>query len=259
VHGRRPLGTFAAIATVLIATHALGKVEEKFDRFDQRTSVILTVGLGPRVDSAKIQLVAIGGYEGSKAPQDNQSPVLLGLRFTNKTWEYLRCHHVAWLVDGWPIPTPDFEHNGSVGEGYVIETVRGHVEPEVARALANAKTSIEFKICNDEFKVGKSGIDEFRSFMTRLGYSLSAQDEATTSKLPEPVAPHAPKEESMPSIEALTSALDILTCNLREVSRGSGRETTLQVCGGVMEGDRILRRPPSDAPRPKDAARKSPP
>ncbi len=93
---------------------------------------------------------------GSEPPES-----LITIVSKSDSWEYLECHFVKWLVDDRPLDLGDFEHNGSIGSGYVLEFVTGRLKPTGLEAMTKAQ-KIEYKICNDVFKLTESEMADVR-------------------------------------------------------------------------------------------------
>ena len=124
-------------------------VEIQFDRFRNYTTVAY-----PPID----QQVARANKRLTPtwlASFDGQTPIMtprtLSLAFvqTNRTWEYLRCHYVAMLADGFSVQLPSAMHEGSVERDYVIELINVRVSFPIALKLS-ASELVEFKVCNTE-------------------------------------------------------------------------------------------------------------
>lgn len=68
------------------------------------------------------------------------------------SWKYLRCHSVAFLVDGKPLGTASAKHDGQTMTRGVIENISVDLELSDLETMA-AASSIEYRICNDEFQM----------------------------------------------------------------------------------------------------------
>lgn len=86
---------------------------------------------------------------------------VFGFSRAGGSWKYLQCNQTHWLVDGNPFPTQGVIHRGKVIRGGVIEHLGQPLTLEQLDALA-AATTIEFKICNDEFVMSKEDQEGLR-------------------------------------------------------------------------------------------------
>lgn len=73
----------------------------------------------------------------------------LTLLFKSESWEYLRCNSVNFLIDGKRL-SPNTKYDGRVYSGYVIEYIQFYNED--VRIILEG-TDVEFKICNDEYRI----------------------------------------------------------------------------------------------------------
>ncbi len=83
-------------------------------------------------------------------------------------WQYLRCKTMHWLVDGQPFQMPEPVYQGSVLTGGVLEHFVLNMSQDQMRALAQAAT-VEFKICNDEFKLSPTDHNGLRQVIESYG------------------------------------------------------------------------------------------
>jgi hypothetical protein len=86
---------------------------------------------------------------------------------TSKTWQYLNCYPVTWLLDGKTILKPDTTHDGSVGSGFVTEQVYTKLTLAEFLQIVNAN-KVEVKLCNTEFALTSAEMNALRDFASRM-------------------------------------------------------------------------------------------
>ena len=148
--------------------HAPSVVVE-YDRFKNTTSAVLTeisVGSGLAVGA----MMTASGNDIKRA----QSATLV-IHSSNKEWSYLRCHDVAFIVDGERWPELASEHTGRVtisgAAGYsnvgVEERVTVPLTIEQFVKLGTAK-KVEGRLCRREFTFDAEELIAFRHLASRL-------------------------------------------------------------------------------------------
>jgi hypothetical protein len=133
----------------------------EYDEFDRTT----TVALGDRWLVGQLALNGRFVYLG-KTPRVPPL-VLFTLRSQSEEWEYLRCHFVDMLADGTPVRLGKPEHDGHVGNGYVIEFVNFTVAPTQLFRMAAAK-QVRGRICNVEFTLSDEDRLALQEFASRM-------------------------------------------------------------------------------------------
>lgn len=95
-------------------------------------------------------------------------------------WKYLRCHDVNWLLDGKAFSLGASVHSGQVVRGGVIELVTQVVTREQLEQMA-AADGIEYRICNDEYRLSQFDLTAIRSISKKVGEApaVSSQEPAT--------------------------------------------------------------------------------
>jgi hypothetical protein len=94
--------------------------------------------------------------------QKGHTNVLVELCFPpHAEWEYLECHFVDALADDSPLKLSESEHDGDVGDGYVIEHVTVHMELAEFQKLAFAKEA-KIRVCNTVFTLSPEVLAQLR-------------------------------------------------------------------------------------------------
>lgn len=146
----------AVVFLFLTCLPASAEVEVKEDRFTKTT----TIGTVPKLTEKDGQ-PAVTVL--SALTKDKTTASLL-LVTSSKSWRYLKCHSSAWLVDDEPFPMPKAKHDGTVGRGYVMEylIITPLTQQQVARL--GAATKVEYKLCNDEYQVAPTELEDLKKF-----------------------------------------------------------------------------------------------
>ena len=158
---------FFVLAVVLCLTifvnQSNAEVEKKYDRITKQTTVQTKQ---TSIKTGKPQLVLLASYTGDKFPADSKS---FGIAFVSrsKDWEYRNCNDTHILIDDEPYSPGEAKHNGTVGDGYVLEYLDYNVAFDSVQKMAVAK-KIEVKICNTEFALSPSEMADLREFVRLL-------------------------------------------------------------------------------------------
>lgn len=84
------------------------------------------------------------------------------------SWKYVRCHQMAWLVDGRPFAMDaQATHQGTVVRGGVIEMVSQFVTADQLHQLA-AASQVEYRICQDEGALDPAAMSALREISQKL-------------------------------------------------------------------------------------------
>lgn len=146
---------------LICCTASAQDIQDKTDRFTGKRSIhyldppannMSTIGVSSfiTVEEAKEQFfLIISAYRSSR----------------DGGWRYLRCNNTYWLADGVPVDVPDSLHDGSVVSGGVLEQIVQPLTLETMRTLASA-TTVEYKICNDEYTVTPQQMQGLRGVFT---------------------------------------------------------------------------------------------
>jgi hypothetical protein len=203
------------IAFVLLAfsLSASASVERTEDRFSGKTSVVLEEEFGTAKRSSRPSITFITAMR-----KDGTAPrMLVSLAFVSDGWEYMRCSNVSMLIDGKQVDLPDFEHDGTVGRGYVIEYLKVMTSTDLARKIADAQRSVELKVCNDEFVMPRALITSAKKFV-----SLVPAVEASASPPPSPAL----------DLAELERAAGVIQCNIDKTRAGA----SVDDCEGTFRG-----------------------
>ena len=154
------------LCTLIACLSALSQAEivKQYDRFTQKTTVS-TKPIPPERGNPKLYLLAT--YPGEKLPR-NITDATFFFASRSKEWEYLTCNNTDFLIDGKPYSPGDAVHEGNVGSGYVSEyLIYAKVTFSDIKKLA-AATKIEVKICNTEFTLSESEMNDLKEFVRLL-------------------------------------------------------------------------------------------
>ena len=198
------------IAFVLLAfsLSASASVERTEDRFSGKTSVVLEeeFGTAKRSSRPSITFITVIRADGT-APR-----MLVSLAFTSESWEYLKCANVSMLIDGQSVTLPEFEHDGTVGRGYVIEYLKAMTSTDLAQKIAGAQRAVELRVCTDEFVLPRSVITSAKKFVSLV-----------------PAGPPAPPALDLAELER---AAVVIQCNIDKTRAGA----SVDDCEGTFRG-----------------------
>lgn len=144
-----------AIIAFLVTIPALAEITEKYDRFKNQT----VLKYEQNKPSAGLPFYLLSGFEGTNKASKREN--VLTFHVSGSGWRYLRCNQTALLVDGKPFSVGKVEHDGRVGTGYVLEFLSIAIPTAALRQLGNAKT-VEYKICNDEYRLDDADLAAFK-------------------------------------------------------------------------------------------------
>jgi hypothetical protein len=140
------------------------KITEEFDRFKGNTVVALDTrpaeySRGPG------SLSVLYAYKGNTPVVPSE--VYFRLVSEADDWQYLKCHMLTLLLDDQISMEPKTEHDGSVGNGYVLEFVMSALSVDEFLQIVNAK-KVEGKLCNTEFVLSKEQMEALRDIASRM-------------------------------------------------------------------------------------------
>jgi hypothetical protein len=87
--------------------------------------------------------------------------------FSPNGWEYLKCHPLAFLIDGQPVNPGETEHDGTVGRGYVSEYIKFVAPLDLVDRMARGR-SVEGELCNTEFTFKPETLRLMRDFVSTV-------------------------------------------------------------------------------------------
>lgn len=148
-------------AVLLVATAANAEVTSKYDRFKNRTEVTSSKE-GVSSGTGMLNLMWGFRYPGEKM-QARPGNVEFIIFVFNKSWEYLRCHSVAFLADGKPVSVEGSKHSGDVRQGFIVETIIANLRADAVSQLANAQ-KVEMQICRTEYTFDDGDMKVLREF-----------------------------------------------------------------------------------------------
>lgn len=149
------------VALLFVASPAFAQdtVAAEYDRFRNNTVVTAETELQ---NGLKLRVLYVSDGQTTTRP----GSIGLTLISDSRDWEYLRCHHLNFLVDGKPFPVGEVDHDGTVGRGYVLEYI--NIEMPVARFTQLARASrVEGRICNTEFSLREEQLQLLRDLANR--------------------------------------------------------------------------------------------
>jgi hypothetical protein len=140
------------------------RFEETYDRFEDRTTLRLELGDIIKGGNYKVDLTLFRFDKGRLRTKGRVE--LKFLCDSSDGWRYLRHHPLDLLVDGkrWSFqPT----HDGTVGQGYVLEHIWAHLTEAQLADLAAAK-SVEGRLGINEFALSRDQLAAIREFAALL-------------------------------------------------------------------------------------------
>lgn len=145
---------------------ATAEVKTTYDRFKDRTNIVAARPVDDVAAFGGLHLVWQANYTG-QAIQTKPSEIAFAVMSGNRSWEYLRCHDVAFLADGKPVITGKSTHNGRVLKGFVHETVITPVSAASLEQLRRAQ-KIEMQLCRKEHAFDEKDVQVLREFVTSI-------------------------------------------------------------------------------------------
>lgn len=136
---------------------------KEYDRFTGKTSIksIKMDDLVKHDIRKQPALMLLLEFKDKTTPKD---PVISGAFFSmSKDWKFLGFYDVYILADDMPIKVIKNERDGSVGSGYVAETILFQVSWKEFLKMASA-AKLEFKIGIEEFIARPEELRDIQSF-----------------------------------------------------------------------------------------------
>lgn len=115
------------------------------DNFGQRQPKVSAAVFTKNRQNDGYILLAVSTYSGSKI----------------SGWRYLECNRVNWLLDGKPFDLGTATHRGDATTTGTIEHLILHATPTQMGEIGRA-SSVEFRICTDEFSLTSDDIAGIR-------------------------------------------------------------------------------------------------
>ncbi|HZQ11022.1 MAG TPA: hypothetical protein VFD70_30910 [Anaerolineae bacterium] len=139
------------------------EIKEEYDRFKRITKV----SLEPRFSDTKKRPGALAVlYSYPETTPTIPSEVDVAFLSVHDDWEYLECHDLTFLIDNQPLKVKT-DHDGSVGSGYVVETVAGYINTDDFLTLVNAQ-KVEGQLCRDEFVLTNDQMNALKDVASRM-------------------------------------------------------------------------------------------
>jgi hypothetical protein len=156
------LGVILVLVIIFYPCNSFAEIEIIYDRF-KNTAVVRTKSGTARGTEKQPALVLFGIYDG-QTPTRPTGECSIGFVLESPSWVYLDCHSVDCLVDGSPVQLPPSKHRGIVGGGYVLENISIIVPFSIVEQLSKSE-KVKFKLCATEFTLGKSEMEDLRTFV----------------------------------------------------------------------------------------------
>jgi hypothetical protein len=142
----------------------LAEIEKKYDRFTKQTEICTKVRL-PNIGASLLTLEA---YYDGEFFTGNIKTLLFTFVSRSSDWRYINCSETHFLIDGEPYNPGNAIRRGTVGSGHVMEfLLYPGVKFSDIEKMADA-TKIEVKICNTEFVLSQSEMDDLKQFVRLL-------------------------------------------------------------------------------------------
>lgn len=208
------------------AVSAFAQVSVEYDEFRHVTVVKLAPELGLRVPAFRALAV-----KETVSRNPARSYITIGFVSHSEDWQYLKCHHLLALADGTAVELGESKHDGSVGEGYVLEFVDVHINLATLTQLANAK-EVRFKLCNTLIPLSPGAHEDLVRFLAALTDKTKSTTDLTAAGGTEPTPPLATEPvqgvQAVQSPRGLVAAID-----------GSDIYISLGKADGVKVGDTL--------------------
>jgi hypothetical protein len=146
------------------------KITVRYDKFKDQTLLGINWPNGMKVDHTSFAIDFLFTFSGQRLAQPVRpsSKLTLMISSESETWKYLQFgHDLDLLVDGERMSIGTLHHEGSVGNGYVLESMSAQISAALFLRLANAK-SIEGKLSQTEFSLSSDQIETIKDFASRL-------------------------------------------------------------------------------------------
>ena len=201
-HERSTRIFFLCISALLLLASSialLAQITTQYDEFKQHTIVSYKT---PRSSVPRMHVFAI---KEALASDPQGKYVIVTFIFDSDEWQYLECHNVEALADSTPVDVGESEHDGDVGDGYVMEFVTVEISRATLKRLAFA-TATKFRICGDVYPLTPEIMSNLRELYktisraeqtTEAPKSEAAKDAPSSSvaQVPAPAPPATPPIE----------------------------------------------------------------
>lgn len=158
------------VTSLVLALAAAGSVSAQAidDQIDRFTGIRKITYKASQKPLGQPNVNILGTIEG----ENKKFNVMLVFAFisnyrTGSGWHYLSCYNTAWLIDGRPLPLGEAHHDGSVVRGGVIEFIVQSLSLNDIDAIGRG-TNVEFRVCNDEFRMDPTDVQAFRQIAIKL-------------------------------------------------------------------------------------------
>ena len=139
-------------------------VEEKYDKFKDKTSVTLKLRLLGDITNG-LEVVLTETFAGQKPVTPTNFPVMF--MATNKDLKYYLSHGLIFLVDGERIKFDDVKYTKLTYQGYFIEVMILAVPFNTLKKIVAAK-KVEAQLGSTEFALSDDYLEAMRDFVSRV-------------------------------------------------------------------------------------------
>jgi len=142
--------------------------KQEYDKFDNETTVLLTLDLEPSKVSYSLERLVFFSYF-SYLGREVETPIVVMIGFSSfsEDWEYLTSRKLTFLVDDKPLEIGSLDHDGRVGSGYLFETLSQLIPLSQFLRIVNAK-NVEGKLFTTEFKFTEEQLEALRDYASRM-------------------------------------------------------------------------------------------
>ena len=172
------LALIAAANTACVpSAYSRPTLEVKHDKFrPDSDSVQLSIPDGTEAPSGPASGV-LSGKDGdfilwllARPPHDGAVDDMVFFRLSTVSmdgWRYLRCHSLAFLIDGEAVDAGETKHDGTVGGRSIIEYVSFVTSLSLLDRMAQAR-EVEGKLCGTEFRFKPDTLRLFAAFVSTV-------------------------------------------------------------------------------------------
>ena len=140
-------------------------IEKKYDKFKDKTSVLLELTISDYAMFENLRLLAFSSFTGEKAPQKLEDANITFFSVNTKP-QYDIYRSLIFLVDGERISLGDGEYEKD-NSNALIETLKFTLKADVIKKLANSK-KVELQLGKNEFVFAESQLEAIKEFYKQL-------------------------------------------------------------------------------------------
>ncbi len=143
------------------------EITQKYDKFKDYTTLEMDLGRVWSDSDNKLELKVVQFFHGEGRAKPGDPPFLRFLNTGTDGWRYLTHHPVTFLVDGARFKYRP-EHDGTVGNGYVLEFLWIHPSKEQFLKMVYAK-KLQVEVGLDQFDLRGTRLDALKDFASYWG------------------------------------------------------------------------------------------